>query len=454
MQSNSPDSERSEPAGSRSENPHFERAKWSEGGAVYRGNGKHFGEGNRISPIVQPAMLASSPCLEAGKINEQSPPPPSVKKERQESPDDSQSDEENQEKPNNSKQSENEKPKGPPLYKRPLPMAILIAMVLFLAIGGILYWLHARQFQSTDDAFIEAHVTPISPRVAAQVRSVWIDDNALVRQGQVLVQLDDRDFQAAVRQAKATEASMRATLAQAQSMQAVAQAGVEENQAELAVAQVNFENADRDFKRYLALDERARSQQQLDNATAAERSNQAQVLQGNAKVAQARAQVASANSQIVAAQANVDRAAADLQTAELNLSYCTITSPQDGYITRKNVEPGSYVQVGQVLFSTVPNDVWVTANFKETQLDLMRPGQPVEVRLDAFPDKTFHGKVDSIEAGTGARFSLLPPENATGNYVKVVQRIPVKIVFNAGETDDPEHVLGVGMSVDPQVKVR
>jgi membrane fusion protein, multidrug efflux system len=408
------------------------------------------GDGNRVSADPQPGVM-SPPPDQLGRGDPQQPSHDSKPKDKKEKDDKNKRDDQS---PKGDADNRQDEPQKPPFYKRLIPMAILIAVVLILAVGGTLYWLHARQFESTDDAFIQAHVTPISPKVAALVDEVDIDDNNFVHQGQVLVKLDPRDFQSALNQAKANEAAMRGQLSQAKSNLEVSQASVQEAQAELTVAQVNFENADRNFKRYQALDARATSRQQLDNVTAEERGNDAQVTQAKAKVAQMQAQVDAAQSQIQIAQANVDKAVADRQTAQLNLSYCTIVSPQDGYITRKSVEPGSYVQVGQVLFSTVPQNVWVVANFKETQLDAMRPGQPVDVHVDAYPDKTFHGKVDSIEAGTGAQFSLLPPENATGNYVKVVQRVPVKIIFDPGETDDQTHILGVGLSVEPDVKIK
>jgi membrane fusion protein (multidrug efflux system) len=419
------------------------------------------GVGNRAFTQPQSAMLASTQQFKAEPEQRENKPD---EKRKQKSKDedekgdqkdkDAEGKDEKGEEDDKKGDDEKEKPKEPPFYKRPIPMAILIGAVLLLAIVGTLYWLHARQYEGTDDAFIQAHVTPISPKVAALVQAVKVDDNNFVHQGQVLVELDPRDFQSALNQAKANEGAMRGQLSQAQSNLEVSKASVLEAQAELTVAQVNFENADRNYKRYQALDEGATSKQQLDNVTAEERGNEAQVTQAKAKVAQMQAQVDAAQSQIEIAQANVDKAIADRQTAELNLSYCTIISPQDGYITRKSVEPGSYVSVGQVLFQTVPTNVWVIANYKETQLDQMRPGQPVDIHVDSYPDKTFHGKVDSIEAGTGAQFSLLPPENATGNYVKVVQRVPVKIVFDPGETDDPSHILGVGLSVEPEVKIR
>jgi membrane fusion protein (multidrug efflux system) len=417
------------------------------------------GDGNRISAAPQPAIMVPPPeQFGRGVSSPQQEAPQKHKKDSDKSKDGvadkTSEDKEDKDQNADDQPKEQKKPSKPPFYKRPLLMTVLIIVVLVLLVGGTLFWLHARQYEGTDDAFIAGHVTPISPKVAALVQDVKVDDNQFVHVGEVLVQLDPRDFEAALRQAKAAEASMRGQLSAAKSNLEVAQANVLEAQAEETVAEVNFQNADQNYKRYQALDQRATSKQQLDNVAAEERGNQAQVAQAKAKGLQMQAQVISAQSQVEVAQANVDRAVADTQQAELNLSYCTIVSPQDGYITRKNVEPGSYVQVGQVLFSTVPTNVWVVANFKETQLDLMRPGQPVDIHVDAYPDKTFHGQVNSIQAGTGSSFSLLPPENATGNYVKVVQRVPVKIIFDEGDTHDPNHILGVGLSVEPEVKVR
>ena len=418
------------------------------------------GDGNYFSTAHQPGVMAPLP----EQFGRGTPEPRQRKSKDQEQTDgnsgkddphgDEAEDKKGDKKEPDKKDPDKKEPQKPPFYKRPVLMAVLIIVVLALLVVGTLYWLHARQYEGTDDAFIEAHVTAIGPKVAALVQQVNVDDNNYVHQGQVLVQLDARDYQAALKQAKANQASMEGQLAAAKSQVEVDQANVLEAQAEQTVAEVNFENADRNYKRFAALDPRATSKQQLDNVDSEERGNAAQVTQAKAKVSQMQAQVVSAQSQIEVAQANVDKAIADEQQAELNLSYCTIVSPQDGYITKKNVEPGMYVSVGQALFSTVPKNVWVIANFKETQLAEMRPGQPVDIRVDAYPNKTFHGKVDSIEAGSGASFSLLPPENATGNYVKVVQRVPVKIVIDEGETQDQNFILGVGLSVEPEVKIK
>jgi membrane fusion protein (multidrug efflux system) len=276
-------------------------------------------------------------------------------------------------------------------------LLLVAAALLAVAVFGTRYYLHARAFESTDDAFIQADVVPMSPKVASYVLRVHVDHNQHVREGELLVELDPRDFEADLRQARANLDAGRAELVRA---------GLEAKRLRSLVTQ------------------QAVSTQEVENATARERSARAQVEQLEAAVHQ----------------------------SELNLSYTKIFAPTTGRITRKQVEPGAYVQVGQTLFTIVPDVVWVVANFKENQLALMRPGQPVLIHVDAYPRAVFHGHVDSIQAGSGAAFSLLPPENATGNYVKVVQRVPVKILFD--DPPDGDQVFGPGMSVVPEVQVR
>jgi membrane fusion protein (multidrug efflux system) len=338
--------------------------------------------------------------------------------------------------------------------KRRIVLVVLIVLVLVGSIAALIWWLYARQFESTDDAFIDGHIVAISPKVAAIVSRVYIDDNSIVKKGDPLVELDARDYQAAWVQAEGDLQTAQGKLKEAEAQVDVANADVGEAQAELSVAQTNAANANDDLQRYLALDERARSKQQMDNATAAQKSTAAQVAEGRAKVKAAEAQAADAVIAVESAKGNVTTAQGALEQARNNVDYCTITADSDGLITRKDVEPGMYVQVGQQLFSLVPTDVWVTANFKETQLDRIQPGQAVAITVDAYPDRKITGKVQSIQNGTGARFSLLPPENATGNYVKVVQRVPVKIVLDPGQNDDQQHLLSPGMSVEPRVKVK
>lgn len=361
------------------------------------------------------------------------------------------------EKPGDAEQRQAAPPKENPAEsrrKRRVILIVLIIVVLAAGIATLIWWLYARHFQSTDDAFIDGHVIAISPKVAAIVSRVFIDDNSVVKKGDRLVELDARDYQAAWVQAEGQLQSAQGKLQEAVAQVKVADANIGDAQAQLAVAQANAANSERDLKRYLALEEPARTKQQMDNATAAQKTTAAQVQAAQAKLTAAAAQAADARIAIDTAKGDVTAAEAALEQARNNVDYCTIIADTDGVITRKDVEPGMYVQVGQQFFSLVPTDVWVTANFKETQLDDIRPGQPVSIEVDAYPGRKITGKVQSVQNGTGARFSLLPPENATGNYVKVVQRVPVKIVLDPGQNDDPDHLLSPGMSVIPKVKVK
>ncbi|HUB26223.1 MAG TPA: HlyD family secretion protein [Tepidisphaeraceae bacterium] len=332
-------------------------------------------------------------------------------------------------------------------------------MILVLAIGVGLtvaakYYLDSLQYQSTDDAFIDGHIVTISPQVSARVLNVLVNDNQPVKQGDVLVQLDPTDYQVVLDQTKATEASMVSRVAEARTQLDVKKADVGEAEAELNVALTNATNMDKDYNRFAGLDPRARSQQQFDNATAAMRSSAATVQQARAKLAGAQAQVVDATAAVQTAIADAAKASADTRQAATQLGYCTITAPQDGIVTRKTIESGMYLTLGQPIMSIVPTDVWVTANYKETQLDQIHPGQATTIYIDAYPEQVFHGTVDSIQYGTGSKFTLLPPENATGNFVKVVQRVPVKIVFDPGELAKFNRPLALGMSVEPYVTVQ
>jgi membrane fusion protein (multidrug efflux system) len=389
-----------------------------------------------------------------------------------------------------------------PWYRRLLPLTLLAMAAIVTVIVGVPYLRHALTHESTDDAFIEAHVVAISPKVASYVGRVHIDDNQHVNQGDLLVELDPRDFEAHLAQARANLAAalaqhqgaatnVRVVSTTASAAVRRAEAGVQAAQRQIAAArsrlgqaraqvtgaEAEATRAAADARRYeTLLQSGAVSRQERDNAVAAnaraaaaldaareaEQAAADSLGEQEAQLAQARAQLASANAapdqvalthaQAAEVEARVAQLQAAVHQAELDLSYTKIHAPISGRITRRSVEAGAYVQVGQTLFSIVPDRVWVVANFKETQLRYMRPGQPVRIRVDAYPDKVFKGHVDSIQAGSGAAFSLLPPENATGNYVKVVQRVPVKIVLD--EPPDPQHVLGPGMSVVPEVQVR
>jgi len=343
--------------------------------------------------------------------------------------------------------------KKQPIYRRPAFIIISIA-VLLLLVGGIIIWLILRQYVSTDDAYIDGHVTEVSPRASAQVISLHVRDNELVHQGDLLVELDPTDYQVALDQAVAQVASSQGRLAQAKAQIGTAKADVAQAVAAVDAAQVQFDNATRDLKRYQEVDERARSREQLDNAATTQKNAQAQLEQAKAKKTSADANVQSSEASVVAAEGELETSRASQRRAEVNLSYCKIIAPTDGRVTERTVEVGNYVAVGQALFMLADPHVWVTANYKETQLQHMRIGQPVTIKVDAYPGTKWHGHVDSFQAGSGSRFSILPAENATGNFVKVVQRVPVKILFDDPVNTNDDVLLSAGLSVIPRVKIR
>ncbi len=335
------------------------------------------------------------------------------------------------------------------------PITLIALLVIGAVGGGADWWLHARNWVSTDDAFIDTHAVQVSARVAGRVNAVPVADNQEVRSGQPLVELDPADFQEALSQALASQQSAQGQLAQAKAQLPVAQANLDQARAQVAVAQAASTNADINLKRDQMLEQMgglAISRQQLDNDTATARSAAANLAAARQKVAASEAQLALNKTQIGTAEAGVRAAAAQVAQARLNLSYTVIRAPEAGRVTNKTVALGNYVQIGQALTALVPDQVWVTANYKETEIGEMRTGDPVDIYVDAYPGHVFHGRVQSFQAGSGAAFSLLPPENATGNYIKVVQRVPVKIVFNGEPT--AHWLLGPGMSVEPYVKIR
>jgi membrane fusion protein (multidrug efflux system) len=334
-------------------------------------------------------------------------------------------------------QPEHRKARRIPFYKRPVLMTILLIVVIGGTIGGVIWWLHARQFVTTDDASIDTNVEHVAPRVSGRVEKVLVDDNETVQPGQVLARLDSSSYQAQLEQAQAAVSEAEGRLAQAKAQAAV-------SQAEVGVAQANQQNAQQQLQRYQNASQAAVSKQQLDNAIAAKAVAEAQVQA-------ARKQAMAAQSQIAAAQGALQSAQAAVDQAKLQLSYAAIRAAHAGRVTHKSVAVGDFVQIGQQLMAIVPAEVWVTANFKETELAGMKPGQPATVHIDAY-GKDLKGHVDSISSGSAGAFSALPPENATGNYVKVVQRVPVKIVFD--EKLNEQQPLGPGMSVEARVKVR
>ncbi|PYU29298.1 MAG: HlyD family secretion protein [Acidobacteria bacterium] len=385
--------------------------------------------------------------------------------------------------------------------KRSLVRRIVVAMAIALAVAGFFMRRYLNSYEATDDAQVDGHINNVSARVSGYVLKVNVDDNQTVEKGAVLVEIDPRDYQVALERAKAELADAEAT-AQAMNLNVpvetigtttqvssseadlqAAQAGVaaargqlNSARAQLEQAEANNARAQADVARYSALVAKDEVSKQLyDQAEAAAKANAAAVEGAHAGVAAVEQQIAQAESRVNHAQAalqysqtgpqqvaatqararaaiaTVQQKRAALDKAQLDLQYCTITAPVTG-VVNKRVEVGMNVQPGQTLLSVVPlDDVWITANFKETQLRRMKIGQRVTISVDAY-GREYQGRVESIAGATGAQFSLLPPENATGNYVKVVQRVPVKIVLDAGE--NREHLLRLGMSVEPKIWLR
>jgi membrane fusion protein, multidrug efflux system len=343
---------------------------------------------------------------------------------------------------------------------------LLMVVISLVAVGGAYYYAQSQSYQRTDDAFIDGHIINAAPQVAGRVERVLVTDNQTVKKGDLVVVLDDRNFSAtsdqkaaALDNVRAQEGAVQASIEQAIAHVNSMQATVESDQAAADASRAQSEKATKDFRRTAELfRNRVVSAQDQDAAQATNDSDQAQLLANLKKVASDLAQVAEARATVntflalqKSAHAQIEEAAANLEAAKLNESYTEIRAAEDGRVTQKAVEPGDYIQTGQTLFALVPDNVWVTANYKEDQIGRMRPGQPVQIRIDAVHGLTFRGHVDSIQSGSGARFSLLPPENATGNYVKVVQRVPVKIRFD--QLPQVGLPLGPGESVAPTVAV-
>ncbi|MBF9143048.1 HlyD family secretion protein [Hymenobacter properus] len=339
--------------------------------------------------------------------------------------------------------------------KKRNPLVFIILAVILLA-GGYYGW-HRYQFakahESTDDAQVEGDVYPVLPRVGGPVLSVKVDDNMPVKKGDVLVTIDPSDYQQRVNAAEAALLAAQAQVTAARAGVATAQANVRTAQTGIGVSQANQERLQKDLKRSTFLRQQdIIPQSEYDAVQANLKATAAQRATATDQVSVARQQVAAAEQQVAVAQAVVKQRQADLDNAKLQLSYTTIVAPQDGIISKKNVQPGQVVGPGQQLFGIVGSArTWVVANFKETQLEDMKVGQPVKVEVDAYPNEEFQGHIESLSAATGARFALLPPDNASGNFVKVTQRIPVRIAL---DKVDPEHPLRAGMSVNAVVQVK
>jgi membrane fusion protein (multidrug efflux system) len=329
---------------------------------------------------------------------------------------------------------------APHSAKRVITTFIVALVFACAVIVGLIYMVNSAAYQSTDDAFIEGHIVPVSAQVAGRVQSVYVDDNQSVNKGDLIVELDPRDFDAAARQKAAALASSQAQAAAAQAavQQAIAhvkteEATVESDQATAVADAAQNDKAQSDFKRFEELFKtKVVSPQDVDQFRATAKSAQAtlnaaekKVLIDEALVSEARAQVDAFAGLVQSVNAQIHESDANLATAKLNQSYTRILAAESGWVTQKSVEPGAYVQAGQNLFALVPKQVWVTANFKEDQIGRMRPGQRVEIEVDALHGRKFRGLVDSIQAGSGARFSLLPPQNATSIIPRGIRMVLV-----------------------------
>jgi membrane fusion protein, multidrug efflux system len=345
---------------------------------------------------------------------------------------------------------------GPPPHhslvrRRPLAMAFAAALSVSLAAGGTLYWDHARHFESTDDAFIAARQFAIAPKVPGYLSSVPVTDNQHVASGEVIARIDDRDFRTALAQAEAQVAASAASIRSIDAQIAVQEAQVVEDQAQVEQAKAALVFAREQAARFADLAQRGYGPVQTAQQTASQQQQQqAAVRTSQAAVEAAQRQIAALKAQRANAEANLAQASAQRDQAALNLSYTVVTAAQPGRVVALSAAVGEYVAAGTSLTMFVPDEIWVAANYKETQLDAMRPGQPADMRIDAYPERAIHGHVASVQPGSGTAFSLLPVENATGNFVKITQRVPVKVVID----DPPGDVsLGPGMSVVPTVRV-
>jgi membrane fusion protein (multidrug efflux system) len=340
--------------------------------------------------------------------------------------------------------------------KSRLPIIILIAVAVVAIIAGIIYWLMTRNQEATDDAYTEGNAVSIAPKVSGYVVENRVNDNIFVRAGDLLLKIDPRDYIVARDQA---QANLDAALAQQSSAEVDLQttrvrapANLAQAQAQLMQARANLEQSDNDSKRQHGVDPRATTQTNVDQAATAVRSSAANVKSAEAQVSVAslvKETIRTAEATLEQRRSQVEQARANLGQAELNLSYTEIRAPQDGQITRRNVDLGSFAQAGQQVFYLVTRDLWIVANFKETQLDRMRIGQRVAVKVDAYSQLRLSGHIDSIQGGSGARFTAFPAENATGNFVKIVRRVPVKILIDHGL--EQWQFLPLGLSVEPTV---
>ena len=335
--------------------------------------------------------------------------------------------------------------------RHPFAIALGLLACAFAAAGGYLYWDYAEHFESTDDSFIAARQFAIQPKVSGYITAVPVTDNQHLASGGVIARIDDRDYRNALAQAQAQAAAARAGLENIDAQTRVQQAQIDANQAQVDQAQATLVFGQEQAARYQQLAKTGGASVQTSQQYTSQLHQQDAALKSaQATLQLAQRQIESLKAQRDTAVANLAQAEAQRDQAQLNLSHTIVSAAQPGRVVNLTAAEGQFAQAGTTLTMFVPDDIWVTANFKETQLDAMRPGQPVTLTIDAYPERTIHGHVASVQPGSGPAFSLLPPENATGNWVKIVQRVPVKIVME----DPPADVaLGPGMSVETTVRI-
>jgi membrane fusion protein (multidrug efflux system) len=335
--------------------------------------------------------------------------------------------------------------------RRPLLTAGLVAGTAIAVGAGYIWWDNAAHYESTDDAFIAARQYAVAPKITGYVASVPVTDNQHVNAGDVIAKLDDRDYQAALDQADAQVAAAKASISNVEAQQDVQAAQIQASKAQVDQAKAALAFAQQQASRYEVLAQKgAGTVQNAQQYTSQLSQQDAAVKSAEANETVAERQLEALKAQLLSAQANLSVAEAQREQAMLNIGYATIRASEPGRIVNLTAARGELAQPGTDLTMFVPDQLWVTANFKETQLDRMRPGQPVEIGIDAYPDHTWKGHLASVQSGSGTAFSLLPAQNATGNYVKIVQRVPVKIVLDNAPSDV---ALGPGMSVEPTVRV-
>jgi membrane fusion protein (multidrug efflux system) len=337
------------------------------------------------------------------------------------------------------------------LRRRPLASAMAALLLGAALASGYVYWDYANHFQSTDDAFIASRQITIAPKVSGYVTQVPVTDNQHVPAGGVIARIDDRDYRIALAQANAQVAAAQAAIKNNDAQIAVQQAQISASQAQLDQAEAGLVFAKQQAERYQHLAGTGfGTVQNAQQYSSQLRQQQAGVESNESSLKVQQRQVEALQAQHSNAEASFQQAIAQRDQAQLNLSYTTVTAAEPGRAVNLTALPGEFAQAGTNLTMFVPDDIWVTANFKETQLDHMRPGEPVTLTIDAYPERQIHGHVASVQPGSGTAFSLLPAQNATGNYVKIVQRVPVKIIIDNPPADV---ALGPGMSVEPTVRV-